>query len=175
MLATLLFLAFWVILALALVLVALRGGLGGAKAALQGQSGRTSRAAVLFFIAFYIAFGVFVPFVFLAGNRARASSQYAGVHLNKAEKNGRNLFGQYCGSCHTLAAANAVGKVGPNLDTLKPPYGLVLNTINYGCLPNPPPNSPEQCLGQGVMPSNIVEGKDAQDVAAFVAKVAGRQ
>ena len=39
--------------------------------------------------------------------------------------------------CHTLSAANAVGKVGPNLDTLKPPYGLVLNTINNGCLQDP--------------------------------------
>ena len=30
------------------------------------------------------------------------------------------LFSENCASCHTLAAANATGKVGPNLDDLKP-------------------------------------------------------
>jgi hypothetical protein len=74
-----------------------------------------------------------------------------------------------------LAAANAIGKVGPNLDTLKPPESLVLHTINNGCLPNAPSNSPQQCLGQGVMPADVVEGVDAQDVASFVAKVAGKE
>jgi hypothetical protein len=29
------------------------------------------------------------------------------------------------------------------------------------------------CLGYGTMPADIVEGRQAQDVAAFVAKVAG--
>jgi mono/diheme cytochrome c family protein len=174
-LATILFLAFWVVLALALFFVALRGGLGGARAAIQGKSSRTSRFGVFMFIVIYAAFGYVIPFVFLSGNKANASSQYAGVTLTKADKHGRQLFGQNCAVCHTLDAANAVGKVGPNLDSLKPPYGLVLNTINNGCLQDPGSNSAEQCLGQGVMPAQIVEGKDAQDVSSFVAKVAGRQ
>ena len=63
---------------------------------------------------------------------------------------GRELFGEHCGVCHTLAAANAIGKVGPNLDTLQPPASLVLNTIDNGCLPNAPSGSAEHCLGQGV-------------------------
>ena len=175
MLATILFLAFWVVLALVLFFVAIRGGLGGARAALQGKSGRTSRFAWIVFIVIYIGFGAVVPLAFLSGNHANASSQYAGLKLNSAEKHGRELFGQNCGACHTLAAANSVGKVGPNLDTLKPPYGLVLNTINNGCLQDPGSNASEQCLGQGTMPAQIVEGKDAQNVASFVAKVAGRQ
>ncbi len=175
MLATILFLAFWVALAFALFFLALRGGPGGARAALQ-RSGRTSRFAMLLFAVIYIGFGIAVPLAFLNGNHANASSQYAGVKLNAAEKRGRELFGQDCAVCHTLAAANAVGKVGPNLDTLKPPASLVLNTINNGCLQNPPAgNSTQQCLGQGTMPAQIVEGKDAQDVSSFVAKVAGRQ
>jgi cytochrome c551 len=98
-----------------------------------------------------------------------------GIKLNAAEKNGRELFGQHCGVCHTLAAANAVGKVGPNLDILKPAQSTILNTIANGCLPNPPKGSNEACLGQGVMPSDVVEGRDAQDVAAFVSKVAGNE
>ena len=33
------------------------------------------------------------------------------------------LFGENCAVCHTLAAANAVGKVGPNLDQLEAAVG----------------------------------------------------
>ena len=61
---------------------------------------------------------------------------------------------------HTLAAANAVGKVGPNLDILKPAQSTVLNTINNGCLPNPPKGSDQGCLGQGVMPAAVVQGQE---------------
>ena len=73
------------------------------------------------------------------------------------------------------AGANATGKVGPNLDQLKPPKQLVLNTINNGCLPNPPPKSNESCLGQGVMPADLVSGQQAAQVAAFVSRVAGQE
>ena len=73
------------------------------------------------------------------------------------------VFGERCNNCHTLAAANTAGKVGPNLDQLKPPYALVLNAIQTG-----------RIRGQGTMPADIVSGKDAQDVARFVAAVAGK-
>ena len=96
--------------------------------------------------------------------------------LTPAEKRGRELFGEKCAVCHTLAAANAIGKVGPNLDTLQPPYTLVLHTIENGCLQNPPTSgSAQTCLGQGTMPSNVVQGKDAIQVSQFVAKVAGKE
>ena len=77
-----------------------------------------------------------VPAALLTGNHANASAQVGGIKLTAAEKTGRELFGEHCAVCHTLAAANAVGKVGPNLDMLKPPASLVLHTINNGCLPN---------------------------------------
>jgi hypothetical protein len=35
-------------------------------------------------------------------------------------------------------------------------------------------NSPQTCLGFGTMPPTLVQGKDADDVADFVAKVAGK-
>jgi len=124
----------------------------------------------------YVAFGVAVPLLLLSGNHANASAQIGGYRLTAAEKQGRSIFAFRCGFCHTLAGANAVGKVGPNLDSLRPPYSLVLNTINNGCVPNPPsPSSPESCLGAGVMPAGIIQGQQAADVAAFVAKVAGRE
>jgi mono/diheme cytochrome c family protein len=174
-LATILFLAFWVLLALVLFFIAIRGGLGGARATLQTQSRGGRKAVVVIFTVLYVAFGAAVPLAFLTGNHANASAQVGGIKLTAAEKHGRELFGQNCSVCHTLSAANAIGKVGPNLDTLKPPAQLVLNTINNGCVQNPPNNSPEACLGQGTMPAQLVEGKDAQDVANFVAKVAGKE
>ena len=174
MLATILFLAFWVVVALAMFFVAIRGvGRRRAATATPYRSGR--RAAGIVFTIFYIAFGAVIPLLFLTGNHANASSKVGGIKLNADEKRGRKLFGQNCGVCHTLAATNSVGKVGPNLDTLKPPAGLVLNTINNGCVQNPPPGSPAACLGYGTMPAQLLEGKDAQDVANFVAKVAGNE
>jgi hypothetical protein len=175
MLAVVLFLAFWVVLALALVFVAARGGLGGARSTLQSQSRGGRKTASVLFAIVYITFGVAVPVIILVGNHSKASAKVGEVHLTAAEKRGRDLFGQNCGVCHTLAAANAVGKVGPNLDSLRPPEALVLHTINYGCVQDPPlPNDPTACLGYGTMPAAIVQGKDAQDVSDFVAKVAGR-
>jgi mono/diheme cytochrome c family protein len=174
-LAVVLFLGFWVVLALGLFFIAIRGGLGGARAALQIQSRGGRKAVGITFVIVYVGFGIAVPVAFLSGNHAKASAQIGGIKLNAAEKRGRELFGQNCGVCHTLAGANAVGKVGPNLDSLKPPESLVLNTIANGCVQSPPPNSPETCLGQGTMPSQLVQGKDAQDVAQFVAKVAGKE
>ena len=84
------------------------------------------------------------------------------MDLNAAQANGREVFGTYCATCHTLKASNAVGKVGPNLDVLHPPKGLILDAIANG-----------RARGQGQMPAGLVDGQDAQDVAAYVAAVAG--
>jgi mono/diheme cytochrome c family protein len=174
-LAVALFVAFWVIVAFSLFFIAARGGLGGARAALQRQTRSANRVAGAAFIIILIGFGLALPAALLIGNKDRANGQVGGHKLTAGEKAGRELFGEHCAICHTLAAANATGKVGPNLDTLKPPASLVLNTIANGCLPNPPSNSNEQCLGYGVMPAGVVAGKDAQNVADFVHRVAGQE
>ena len=111
----------------------------------------------------------------LTGNRDNANAQIGGNKLTSAEKTGRELFGQHCGFCHTLAAANAIGKIGPNLDTLQPAQSLILHTILNGCLQSPPSGSPQTCLGNGTMPANILQGQQAVQVARFVAKVAGKE
>ncbi len=83
---------------------------------------------------------------------------------------GKQLFVSKCASCHTLSHAAANGTVGPNLDDAfrqdrvdgvksTSIQGLVSYWIQY-------PNS------QGVMPSKLVKGQDAQNVAAYVAQVA---
>jgi mono/diheme cytochrome c family protein len=85
---------------------------------------------------------------------------------------GKVMFQKNCGSCHTLAHASTSGTTGPNLDDAfrqdradgvksTSIQGLVDYWIRY-------PNT------QGVMPKGIVEGQDAQDVAAYVAAVAAK-
>ena len=175
MLAVWLFVAFWVVLGLALFFVAIRGGLGGAREVFQAQAPGARRVFSVIFVLIYIGFGLAIPAVFLVGNHANANAQVGGMKLTSAEKRGRELFGQHCGFCHTLAAANSIGKIGPNLDTLQPAESLVLRTIENGCLQSPPSGSSQTCLGNGTMPANILQGSDAVDVAKFVAKVAGKE
>jgi mono/diheme cytochrome c family protein len=86
-----------------------------------------------------------------------------GVDLTAFQQEGRHLFARNCSTCHTLNAANAVGKVGPNLDQLRPPKALVVNAIDMG-----------RARGQGQMPAQLLTGQDVQKVASFVAATAGR-
>jgi hypothetical protein len=176
MLGVSLFIAFWVVLGFAVFFVAVRGGPGRARDVLHPRSYRGGRAFAFILVLLYLGFGVAIPAIFLHGNDANASAQVGGIKLTAGDKRGRELFGQRCGLCHTLSAANAVGKVGPDLDVLRPSEQVVLNTINNGCLQNPPPGQNQlACLGQGVMPAGIYSGKDARDVASFVSKVAGQE
>ena len=175
MLAVAAFVAFWVVVAFGLFYVAARGGPTNVRAAVRRPSRGANRFVGLVFTFVAIGFGVVLPLVMLTGNHSHANAQIGGMKLTAAERNGRTLFGEHCGVCHTLAAANAIGKVGPNLDTLKPSESVVLHTIAYGCLPNAGTKSDEACLGQGVMPANVVTGVDATNVAKFVAKVAGNE
>lgn len=91
--------------------------------------------------------------------------------------NGKELFAQKCGSCHVLADAGTTGTVGPNLDdgfrrsladgmTEATVRQVVRGQIAY------PVTSP--VTGSPGMPADIVTGEDADDVAAYVAAVAGR-
>jgi mono/diheme cytochrome c family protein len=87
----------------------------------------------------------------------------SGIHLTADEGSGRQLFARTCATCHTLSAVNAVARIGPDLDVLKPPKALVLYAIQHGF------------AGQGgQMPAGLYSGKDANDIASFVAAVAGR-
>jgi mono/diheme cytochrome c family protein len=165
MLATIAFLAFWVVVGLVLFFIALRGGPRGARATLQSQSRAGRRTAALVFALFYVAIGVAVPVLILVGDHDSAAAHVNGttISLTKQEQAGRRVFGTRCASCHTLAAANAEGKVGPNLDQLTPPRALVVDAGERG-----------RQRGNGTMPAGIVQGSDVNAVAAFVAAVAGK-
>ena len=45
---------------------------------------------------------------------------------------GQQLFSDNCANCHTLAAAGASGKVGPDLDQLQPGPDLVTRQVEAG-------------------------------------------
>jgi mono/diheme cytochrome c family protein len=163
------------VVAFGLFYVAVRGGPSNVRSAVRRPSRGANRFVGVVFTFVAIGFGIALPLALLTGNHSHANAQVGGMKLTAAERDGRTLFGEHCGVCHTLAAANATGKVGPNLDMLKPSESVVAHTINYGCLPNASSKSDQACLGEGVMPANIVTGVDANDVAKFVAKVAGNE
>ena len=83
---------------------------------------------------------------------------------------GKQLFQAKCAGCHTLAAANAKGKVGPNLDdafAYDRKQGFKEVTIEQVV-------RDQIELASGRMPPNLVRGGDADAVAAYVAGVAGK-
>lgn len=165
MLATVAFLAFWVVIGLVLFFIAVRGGPRGARATLQSQSRGSRRTAAVLFGIFYLGVGVAVPLLLGFGNADSDVARADGtdITLTEQELHGRELFGEVCANCHTLAAARASGPVGPNLDELRPPAALTLNAIEQG----------RQSV-RGTMPAGVLSGPDAEDVALFVAAVAGR-
>src|SRR5205823_7993127 len=87
-----------------------------------------------------------------------------------------------CAGCHTLAAAGASGEIGPNLDDSfaqaradgykeSAIRAIVLEQIKYPGQCATKPNNPDFLKAN--MPANLVTGKNADDVAAYVAANAG--
>ena len=89
---------------------------------------------------------------------------------------GKELFVQGCGSCHALAAAGTSGAVGPDLDyafVQSRLDGLGAETVQQvvrGQIAYPVVDPPTEAPG---MPADIYTGQDAEDVATYVASVAG--
>jgi mono/diheme cytochrome c family protein len=86
--------------------------------------------------------------------------------------NGKALFVQKCGSCHTLSRAGTQGQTGPDLDTAfqaalragesrETVEGVVRDQISH-------------VRKSSAMPKNLVKGNDARDVAAYVAFAADK-
>jgi cbb3-type cytochrome c oxidase subunit III len=73
-----------------------------------------------------------------------------------------------CASCHTLADAKAQGTLGPNLDDAfesSKAQGFDLSTIRDVI-------RGQIAYAEEPMPTNLYEGQDADDVAAYIAKCA---
>jgi mono/diheme cytochrome c family protein len=85
---------------------------------------------------------------------------------------GAQLFQERCSGCHTLSAAGTQGSAvsapdkettdGPNLNDRKVDVDGALYAIRNGG------------FSGAIMPENIVTGQDAENVAQFLAKYAGR-
>jgi len=104
------------------------------------------------------------------------AASYAPASADK--QNGKKLFQEKCGSCHTLADAGTTGTVGPNLDAAFEQAlaaGMTEDTVRQVvrgqiAFPVTTPST-----GAPGMPKDLVKGSDAEDVAAYVASVAGKR
>jgi mono/diheme cytochrome c family protein len=146
------------------VFLAFGGGAKGARENLHRQGRGGGRLVMAATFVVILAFGIGIPIAVLVANHDNQSKQApGGVELTSAQQSGRKVFAKNCSTCHTLASANAVGKVGPDLDQIRPPAALTLNAIQMG-----------RARGMGQMPAGLVDGEDAKNVAAYVAATAGR-
>jgi mono/diheme cytochrome c family protein len=162
--ATAAFVLAFLTLGATVVFLALGGGPKGARENLHRQGRGGSRFAITATLVVMVAFGAGIPVAVIASNQDNQSKQApGGVALTSSQERGRKIFAKNCSTCHTLKAANAVGRVGPNLDAIRPVAPLTLNAIQQG-----------RARGMGQMPAGLVDGQDAKDVANFVAATAGR-
>ena len=133
----------------------------------------SKRPFVIFGLAVAVA-AVLIPFLAFRTNGDPDNGVSKDVPAGLSQ--GKTLFVTNCGTCHTLYAAGTDGNFGPNLDLLLAPAGpatgdtikstkeRVLNAIDNGVDSNTP----------GRMPAGIISGQQAQQVAEFVANVAGQ-
>jgi mono/diheme cytochrome c family protein len=102
------------------------------------------------------------------------------IELDKADSqnqqvsNGAHLFQERCSGCHTINAAGAQGSKptndngggertnGPNFNVRKENKDDILFAIRNGG------------FSGAIMPANVAVGSDAEDIAAFLSKYAGR-
>jgi mono/diheme cytochrome c family protein len=99
-------------------------------------------------------------------------SQSISVSKSDPMYQGAKLFAERCSGCHTLAKVGTQGSAtkvrdrervdGPNFNTRKEQVDQVLYAIRNGG------------FSGAIMPENIVVGKQAREVAEFLAKYAGR-
>ena len=97
-------------------------------------------------------------------------------------QNGKALFQQKCAGCHALEAVGSTATIGPNLDDAfaqaradgfkeSAIANIVHDQIRFAGQYPTGQNNPNYLKAN--MPTNLVTGKDAEDVAAFVAANAG--
>jgi mono/diheme cytochrome c family protein len=150
------------VIGLGVLFIAFFGGPGGAREAYM-TGGR--RAFPLIIIVIYLALGVAVPAAVIAA-RGEAEGGVGSLRTEEAgerQEHGKELFIGTCKSCHDLDAVQATGVTGPDLDELgQLDRERVLNAIENGG------------TGQGRMPAGLLQAEDAEDVAAYVSRVAGQ-
>ena len=156
------FLAPFVVIGIAVLFVAFSGGPGRARQAYLTRGGRAFKVIMPML---YIGLGIGVPALIIADRDQAVGGTGSLTNIKPAGdlERGKRLFTDNCASCHSLAAVNARGVTGPNLDELGVvDEGRVVNAIRVGG------------TGKGLMPAGLLEGENAEAVGRFVAAVAGR-
>ena len=136
-----------------------------------------SKKTFVIFGLLVIFLAVLIPWLAFRsdGDAARGAQE-----IPSGLKEGQDLFQTNCGNCHTLYAAGTDGNFAPDLDELLAPSGppegegskeaidqtkkRVLNAIENGV---------DSTTTAGRMPSGILNGEQAEEVAEFVATTAG--
>jgi mono/diheme cytochrome c family protein len=157
------FLAPFVLLGIGIIFVAFSGGPGRAREAYLTRGGRFFRFSM---VLIYAGLGLAVPALVIAASDQSEGGTPPVQHEEASSQieDGKELFRQTCATCHTLAAANAHGVTGPSLDDIgEMTEERVLQAIKVGG------------TGQKRMPAGLLEGEDAEDVAAYVTAVAGQK
>ena len=152
----------FVVLGIIVIFIAFSGSPGAAREAYLTRGGR---AFSLTMVLIYAGLGIAVPAAVIAsrGESEGAVGPLRTEQPSGDDEEGKALFIQTCKSCHTLAAVNAKGVTGPNLDELGGvDRDRVLHAIKIGG------------TGDGRMPPGLLNGRDAELVARYVAKVAGQ-
>jgi|SRR4051794_30819565 len=159
------FLVPWILIGIAVIFISFSGGPGRAR---EAYMTRGRRVFALLIVLTYIGIGIAVPAVVIASRGTRIGnnavlSQKKVRDQSASVQEGRTLFIESCAACHTLAAVNARGVTGPNLDkigTVTP--ARVQSAIKIGG------------TGQMRMPAGLLQGQNAKAVAEFVTAVAGK-
>lgn len=156
----------WLVVVLAFVVLGLAviaAAFGGRRSPSSRPSKASRRAIAIGATVLIVVTGIGLPILGLVSGHDDAADAAPGVKLTASEVQGRQLFAENCSNCHQLAAANAVGKVGPNLDVLRPKAALIEDAVRNG-----------RARGAGQMPQGLLSGQQLKDVAAFVETSAGR-
>ena len=109
-------------------------------------------------------------------------SESGGRETPEGMEEAKTLFQTNCGNCHTLYAAETDGNFGPNLDEQLAPTGAPDTSSDAG--QEAIDGTAERVLAaiengfqgtdRGRMPAGILSGAQAEEVAEYVATVAGR-
>jgi mono/diheme cytochrome c family protein len=160
------FLVPWILVGIGVLFVGFSGGPSRAR---QAYLTRGSRFFQITILVIYLGIGIAVPAIILSArtDAQGATSQLQTKSASNEIQKGKTLFRATCASCHTLAAVNARGVTGPDLDRIglsatQASIKRVENAIRIGG------------TGQNRMPSGLLEGANAQAVATFVTSVAGK-
>jgi mono/diheme cytochrome c family protein len=136
-----------------------------------------SKKTFVIFGLLVLVLAVLIPWLAF---RADGDPEAGGLKVAPGLEAGQSMFQTNCGNCHALYAAGTDGNFGPDLDvllaeqgtptgegaadTIEATRGRVLNAIENGVDSTEP----------GRMPGGILSGRQAEEVAEFVAQTAGR-